>query len=191
MAELYHSINKTELEPESMEVVKIIEALLFASPLALTESQLAAILDRPASEIKRGLSILQEHYQELSEFHGVRLQLHSGGYQMTTAPEVAEYIEKLFGMEISGRLTPASLETLAIIAYQQPVTRPQIDDIRGVNSDGVLRGLLAKGLINEVGRASSPGRPILYSTSADFLQHFGLTSINDLPPLNLDSDDDM
>lgn len=188
MAELYHSINNTELEADLLDVARFIEALLFVSPTALTLSQLAAVLEMPPSKVKQGLDVLQQHYGELSGLHGVRLQLHSGAYQMTTAPEAAEYVERLFGLEISGRLTAASLETLAIIAYQQPVTRPQIDEIRGVNSDGVLRGLLAKGLINEVGRANTPGRPILYSTSAEFLQHFGLESISDLPPLNLEGE---
>ena len=87
------------------------------------------------------------------------------------------------GLERSSRLSRAALETLAIIAYKEPVTRPQIDSIRGVNSDGVIKNLLNKGLIQEVGRADAPGRPILYSVTSDFLQHFGLNSLEDLPPL--------
>ena len=112
-----------------------------------------------------------------------RLEKHHGRYQLTTHPQAAQYIEHFLGLEVTSRLSRAALEALAIIAYQEPATRPQIDSIRGVNSDGVLKSLLSKGLIQEIGRAESPGRPILYSTTADFLQHFGLSSIRDLPPL--------
>ena len=104
----------------------------------------------------------------------------------TTAPETARWIESFLGLEIVGRLSRAALEALAIVAYKQPVTRPQIDAIRGVNSDSVMKKLLNSGLIFEVGRASSPGRPIMYSTSTEFLQHFGLSSIDELPELDLE-----
>jgi segregation and condensation protein B len=91
-------------------------------------------------------------------------------------------VEKFLGLEATARLSRAAMETLAIIAYRQPVTRPGIDAIRGVNSDGVLKSLLSKGLVQEVGRTEGPGRPILYGTSAEFLQHFGLASLTELPP---------
>ena len=103
--------------------------------------------------------------------------------QLTTAPETSEAIERFLGLEATTRLSRAALEALSIIAYQQPVTRPQVDSVRGVNSDGVMRSLLSKGLIQEGGRADGPGRPILYSTTPEFLQHFGLNSLNELPPL--------
>jgi segregation and condensation protein B len=93
------------------------------------------------------------------------------------------------GLEAASRLSRAALETLAIVAYQQPVTRPEIDAIRGVNSDGVLKSLLSKGLVQEVGRAERPGRPILYSTTTDFLGYFGLSSLEELPPLSTDNVD--
>ncbi len=96
-------------------------------------------------------------------------------------------IEKFLGLEASSRLSRAALETLAIIFYRQPVTRPQIDAIRGVNSDGVLKSLLLKGLVQEVGRAEAAGRPILYSATAECLQYFGLSSLSELPPLDLDT----
>jgi segregation and condensation protein B len=102
---------------------------------------------------------------------------------MTTAPEAAPLIERFLGLEASSRLSRAAMETLAIIAYQQPTTRPEIDSIRGVNSDGVLKSLLSKGLIQEAGRAERPGRPILYVSTPDFLQHFGLRSLLELPVL--------
>ena len=94
-----------------------------------------------------------------------------------------ELIERFLGLESTTHLSRAALETLAIIAYQQPVTRPQIDSIRGVNSDSMMKSLLNKGLILESGRADGPGRPILYSTTPEFLQHFGLNSILEMPPL--------
>jgi condensin subunit ScpB len=98
---------------------------------------------------------------------------------------MAELIERFLGLEATSRLSRAALETLAIIAYQQPVTRPYVESIRGVSSDGVMKSLLSKGLIQEVGRAEGPGRPILYGTTADFLRHFGLNSLSELPPLDL------
>jgi segregation and condensation protein B len=97
---------------------------------------------------------------------------------------MAVEIEKFLGLEATSKLSRAALETLAIIAYQQPVTRPEIDAVRGVSSDGVLKSLLSKGMIQEVGRAERPGRPILYTTTSDFLQHFGLNSLEELPPLS-------
>jgi segregation and condensation protein B len=101
--------------------------------------------------------------------------------QLTTAPELSESIEEFLGLEATSTLSQAALETLAIIAYKQPVTRPEVDVIRGVNSDGVMRTLLSKGLIEELGRADTPGRPIFYGTSSEFLQHFGLETIDALP----------
>jgi segregation and condensation protein B len=94
-------------------------------------------------------------------------------------------VERFLGLEATSRLSRAALETLAIIAYQQPVTRPSVDAVRGVNSDGVMKSLLSKGLIQEIGRTEGPGRPILYGTTPDFLQHFGLNTLGELPPLNL------
>jgi len=104
---------------------------------------------------------------------------------MTSAPEFAGLVERFLGLEATTRLSRAALETLAIIAYQQPVTRPQVDAVRGVNSDSMMKSLLNKGLIQESGRTDGPGRPILYITTAEFLQHFGINSIRDLPPLDL------
>jgi segregation and condensation protein B len=104
---------------------------------------------------------------------------------LTTAPEMADLIETFLGLEATTHLSRAALETLAIISYRQPVTRPQVDAIRGVNSDGVMKSLLGKGLLQEVGRTDGPGRPILYGTTPEFLQHFGLSSLSELPPLAL------
>jgi len=156
-----------------------LEALLFAAPSSVTPAQLATTLEIPVPEVEKGLAELQVRYNQ----GGLRLQRHQGRVQLTTAPEAAQLVERFLGLEATSRLSRAALETLAMIAYQQPVTRPQIDAVRGVNSDGVLKSLLNKGLIQEAGRAERPGRPILYSTTPDFLQHFGLNSLEELPPL--------
>lgn len=156
-----------------------LEAMLFVAAEPVATAQLATALDVAPSVIERGLNELD---QELSR-RGLRLQRHAGRVQLTTAPELAELIERFLGLEATTHLSRAALETLAIIAYQQPVTRPQIDSIRGVNSDSMMKSLLHKGLILESGRADGPGRPILYSTTPEFLQHFGLNSILEMPPL--------
>ena len=156
-----------------------LEAMLFVAPEPVTTAQLATALDVAPSVIERGLNELDAALAT----RGLRLQRNAGRFQLTTAPQLAELIERFLGLEATTHLSRAALETLAIIAYQQPVTRPQIDSIRGVNSDSMMRSLLHKGLILESGRADGPGRPILYSTTPEFLQHFGLNSILEMPPL--------
>ncbi|MFZ5858038.1 MAG: SMC-Scp complex subunit ScpB [Chloroflexota bacterium] len=158
-----------------------LEALLFVAAEPVLPTQLAAALETTTTEIEQGLRVLEESLQT----RGLRLQRHAGRIQLTTAPEFAELIERFLGLEATTRLSRAALETLSIIAYQQPVTRPQVDAIRGVNSDGMMKSLLSKGLIQETGRTDGPGRPILYSTTPEFLQHFGINSVRDLPPLEL------
>lgn len=177
-------MNESSLE-RSLPLIANLEAILFAAPAPLTVTQFAYALDCSPEEVEEGLRCLHEKYQAPENQRGLRLQRHGGRYQLTSAPEAAPQLERLWGMEISSRLSRASLEALAIIAYQQPVTRPQVDSIRGVNSDGVLKSLLNKGLIQEVGRSEAAGRPILYSTTAAFLQAFGLNSLDELPPINL------
>ncbi len=161
----------------------LLEGLLFAASEALAPAQLAEALEMNVSKVEKGLAELEEDLRG----RGIRLQRHLGRVQLTSAPELAEVIERLLGLEATSRLSRAALEALAIIAYQQPVTRPQVDAIRGVNSDGVMKSLLSKGLLQEVGRSEGAGRPILYGTTPDFLQHFGLSSLTELPPLDVDS----
>ena len=156
-----------------------LEALLFVAAEPVTNAQLSAALDVAPSVIERGLNELDASLVS----RGLRLQRHAGRVQLTTAPQLAELVERFLGLEATTHLSRAALETLAIIAYQQPVTRPHIDSIRGVNSDSMLKSLLNKGLILESGRADGPGRPILYSTTPEFLQHFGLNSILEMPAL--------
>jgi segregation and condensation protein B len=117
------------------------------------------------------------------QVRGLSLQRFRDRVQLTTAPAAAALVERFLGLAASSPLSRAALEALAIVAYQQPVTRPQIEAVRGVNSDSVIKNLLTKGLIEESGRAEGPGRPVLYSTTTEFMQHFGLTALSDLPPL--------
>ena len=160
-----------------------IEALLYvtASPVGVT--QLADALQATPLQVEKALETLAEDYKA----RGVRLQRHRSAYQLTTAPELAEDVQRFLDLDTTARLTRAALEVLSIIAYQQPVTRPHIDSIRGVNSDSVLRTLLRHGLIEEVGRSDSPGRPFLYTTTYEFLQQFGINSLDELPPLNIEA----
>jgi len=173
----------TDNIPPETDLLAKLEALLFVAPGAVSTPQLAAALEISIADVQHALSELEEDYKQNLNLRGVRIQRHMGRVQLTSAPDAAPWIERFLGLEATSRLSRAGLEALAIVAYQQPVTRPQIDAIRGVNSDAVLKSLLSKGLIQEVGRAEAPGRPILYSTTPEFLQYFGLNSLEELPPL--------
>lgn len=174
---------KTTSESKELNLSALIEAILFIAPSPITPGQIAAVLEVSTNQIEAAISELDTLYAENGERRGLRIRYHRGRIQLTTAPQASQTIEKYLGLESTTRLSHAALETLAIIAYQEPVTRPQIDAIRGVNSDGVLKNLLSKGLIQEIGRADAPGRPFLYSTTPDFLGHFGISTLNELPPL--------
>jgi segregation and condensation protein B len=166
-----------------IELEQRLEALLFVSSGPVTVGQLAAALQVAPGLVENALLSLEKSLSN----RGLQLQRHRGGLQLSTAPALAADVERFLNLESSARLTRAALEVLAIIAYQQPATRPQIDSVRGVNSDSVLRTLLRHGLIEEEGRSEGPGRPILYSTTPDFLQYFGLSSLEELPPLSPDA----
>ena len=178
--------SSTENSETELSLSAKLEALLFVSGEPVALAQLAAALDVAPSVIERGLNELDASLSQ----RGLKLQRHAGRVQLTTAPQLAELIELFLGLEATSHLSRAALETLAIIAYQQPVTRPQIDSIRGVNSDSMMKSLLHKNLILESGRADGPGRPILYSTTPEFLQHFGLNSILEMPPLAKPEEED-
>ncbi len=162
-----------------------LEALLFVSSGLVSVYQLSQVFDMTESEVDALLADLEEHYKMGG--HGLRLMRVKSRVQLTTAPHLSETIERFLGLEARSTLSQAALEALAIVAYKQPVTRPEVDAVRGVNSDAVLRTLLSKGLIEELGRAETPGRPILYGTTPEFLQHFGLTSLEALPYIDFDS----
>ena len=173
------STNPTDFTPEQLE--SAVEAILFVAGESITASQIASAVDKPVSMVNAALASLGEKYKT----GGLALQFNRGKVQLTSSPNHAEVVERFLGLDSSAKLSRAAIEALTIISYRQPVTRPQVDAIRGVNSDGVIRTLLNKGLIEEVGRAEGPGRPVLYATSLEFLQHFGLTSIDELPPFEL------
>ena len=156
-----------------------LEALLFVSGAPVTAQRLAEALAVGSGEVEAALPRLEARLEE----RGLRLQRYRGGYSLTTAPQAAPDVARLLDLESSAHLTRAALETLSIIAYRQPATRPLIDSIRGVNSEASVHTLVRYGLVEETGRGEGPGRPILYSTTQDFLQHFGLASLADLPQL--------
>ncbi|MDY6868094.1 MAG: SMC-Scp complex subunit ScpB [Chloroflexota bacterium] len=162
-----------------------IEAMLFVSSGLVSVYQLSKALDVTESDVESQLSELEMHYK--TKGHGLRLMRVKTKVQLTSAPELSEVVETFLGLESTSTLSQAALETLAIVAYKQPVTRPEVDVIRGVNSDGVMRTLLSKGLIEELGRAETPGRPIFYGTSPEFLQYFGLESLDDLPFIDFEA----
>lgn len=163
-----------------------IEALLFVAGSPVTIVQIAEVLEVKMQDVEGAIQILDASYRKE---RGLSVQRHGGRIQLTTAANMAGIVERFLGLDVTTRLSRPALETLSIIAYRQPVTRPGIDAIRGVNSDGVLKSLLMKGLVQEVGRTEGPGRPILYGTTGDFLQYFGLNSLNELPPYELASNE--
>jgi len=150
----------------------------------ITTHQIANALTSSVREVEKSLDELDRLFAN----RGIRLQRVSRSVQLITAPELSADVQRFLDLEETSRLSRAALEVLAIVAYQEPVTRPQIDAVRGVNSDSVMRTLLRHGLVDEVGRTDGPGRPFIYATTSDFLNHFGLTSIEELPPLNLESE---
>lgn len=163
------------------EAKAILEALLLASPTPLTPERAAEILEITPAQALELLESLQREYQARGS--GIEIQAVAHGFQLVTAPRWAPYVEKLLGPAGTGALSHAALETLAIIAYRGPITRAEIEAIRGVRSDRVLATLLERKLIREAGRRDGPGRPILFATSEEFLRYFGLRSLDDLPPL--------
>ncbi len=174
-------------EPSSNGVLSLealVESLLFVADEPVPVARLAEALEVTPREVEAALSVLGEAY--VAAHRGLSLQRFRDRVQLTTAPAAAAKVEKFLGLGAASPLSRAALETLAIIAYQQPVTRPHIEAVRGVNSDSVLKNLLGKGLIEEVGRTDGPGRPVLYATTPEFLQYFGLSALTDLPPLSLD-----
>ncbi len=168
-----------------LTLAALVESLLFVADEPVPVAQLATALHVTPREVESALVELAEAGN--TSGRGLRLQRAKDRVQLTTAPAAADHVERFLGLESIQRLSHPALETLAIVAYQQPVTRPHIEAVRGVNCDGVIKSLLSKGLIEESGRTEGPGRPILYSTTPAFLQHFGLSSLADLPQLNLDA----
>jgi len=174
----------TEPPEESLPLplAAMVESLLFVSSEPAPVSRIAEALDVSVEQVEDVLAELKDTSKNGAS-RGLRIQRRGDKVQLTTRPECAPYVEKFLGLTLTSRLSKPALETLAIVAYQQPVTRPEIEMVRGVNCDGVIQTLLSKGLIEEVARLETAGRPIQYGTTFAFLQHFGLRSLDELPPL--------
>jgi len=161
------------------DLAAALESVLFVAAEPVSVERLSNVLGCAVDDVEAAARSLAA----CLEGRGIRLQRSPDGFQLVSAPEHAAVVERFLGIAVPPRLSAAALETLAVIAYRQPVHRLQIEEIRGVNSERVLRSLLAQGLIQEVGRAPVAGRPVLYGTTEEFLQRFGLTSLDELPPL--------
>ena len=160
-----------------------IEALLFVvGDEGLSVKQLCSLLEMDPMEIEAGLSELASQYRE-NEMSGIMLKQLAGTYQLTTKPSMSDTIKKLIENPTSQVLSAASLEVLAIVAYKGPITRAQIEDLRGVKCERPIATLVSRALIQEAGRVEGTGRAILYETTKEFLNYFGLESLKDLPPL--------
>ncbi|WP_226666933.1 SMC-Scp complex subunit ScpB [Metabacillus litoralis] len=167
----------------------IVEALLFASgDEGLSLKQLVTVLELEEQEVMDILGELSSSYKEKKR--GIELVEVAGHYQLTTKKIHASYLKKLVESPVNSSLSQAALETLAIVAYRQPITRVEIEEVRGVKTERPIQTLVSKILIKEVGRAEGTGRAILYGTTREFLEYFGLKSIKELPPLPEKTDDD-
>ncbi|KYD09801.1 SMC-Scp complex subunit ScpB [Saccharococcus caldoxylosilyticus] len=176
---------------EMSEYKAIVEGLLFAAgDEGLSLQQIASVLEIKEEQAKEIISALKEEYERGQR--GIQLVELAGVFQLATKKEHASYLKKLVESPSSTSLSQAALETLAIIAYRQPITRAEIEEIRGVKSDKPIQTLMARALIKEVGRAEGTGRPILYGTTKEFLDYFGLKTLEELPPLpELQADGEM
>ncbi len=167
-----------ETHANTTNLVAAAECLLFLAEGPLAEAELARMLEASPAEVKEIVAELSHRYEE----SGLQVMKIAGGWQLCTRPEYADYVGRLHEPE-KVRLSRAALETLAIIAYRQPITRPEMEALRGVSVDGVISTLLNHGLIEEKGRKEAAGRPMLYGTTTEFLVHFGLDKVEDLPAL--------
>lgn len=164
----------------------ILEAILLASPEPLTIKRIADVVGLDEKDARILVDDLRREYQQPGR--GLYVQEIAGGYVLTTRPEYAEYVEKLLQPRARG-LSHSALETLAIVAYRQPITKAEIEGVRGVSADRSIETLLDRRMVRELGRKEAPGRPLLYGTTKDFLQYFGLKELAELPPLSVDTSD--
>jgi segregation and condensation protein B len=166
------------------KLAAVIESILFVADEAVDTGVLAKVLRKGKTEVENALRAIEER----CEGSGTRLQRTGDLVQLVTAPESGPYVERFLGFESRQRLSSAALESLAVVAYKQPVTRASVEAVRGVNSDAAIASLIGRGLVEEVGKAPGPGRPALLGTTLRFLEHFGLKNPGDLPPLPLNGD---
>ena len=170
----------TEGTPTDEALVGHLVALLFAADEPLPASELARLLEIRVAHLRRVARLLND-----APPPGLLLQRDDDRFQLVTAPASAVYVRRLRGLEDQARLSRAALEVLAVVAYRQPATRAEIEAVRGVNGDRALATLLARGLIEEVGRRDTVGRPVMFGTTLGFLEHLGLGSLDDLPPVSV------
>lgn len=167
-----------------LEVKGVLEGILFVvGEEGITLKKICEILDISLEEAKNLLKELKSTYE--SEDRGIRISYLGDAFKLTTKQEHKEYYKKLVENPENNLLSPAALEVLAIVAYNQPITRVEIDEMRGVSSSHMIRRLVAKGLLKEAGKSTMPGRPNLYKTTSDFLDYFGLATIDDLPSIDM------
>lgn len=166
---------------EESEKRSLFEALLFVSSEPLLFHNVKRIIDISEDEFRKIMSELMTEYNNREG--GILITEVAKGYQMVTNPKHASLIRMFLGVQASNKLSMAALETLAIIAYKQPITKAEIERVRGVNSDGVLKTLLDKRLIKVIGKKEAPGRPLFYGTTQEFLQYFGLRDLTELPTI--------
>lgn len=167
--------------PLDAETVRAIEAIIMVAVEPVPTELLAQLLEQPTIVIDRLCAELADAYAEAG--HGFQLTKVAGGYRYQTHPDLSPYVERFLLDGQRARMSGAALETLAIIAYKQPLSRAQVASIRGVDPDGVIRTLQARGYVTEVGRDSGPGQAILFGTTASFLEKLGVNSLADLPPI--------
>jgi segregation and condensation protein B len=178
--EILNEEPQTPVTPAA-EVKAVVEALIFASPEPMTPKMLYKLLaEEPREDVLAAIEALKADYENRP---GLQMVEVAGGYQIVTRPALHEWVRRLFHERSSGRLTVQGLETLAVIAYKQPITALEITEIRGVNTSGVLSTLLERHLIKIVGRKNVVGRPFLYATTKEFLIRFGLKDLHDLPKI--------
>ncbi len=162
------------------DIARILEAILFVAEEPVTTEELAEVVECSKSDVVDALDAIGE---ELGASHGIVLRNVGGGWRLYTAVDALPYLEKYATSDRARKLSAASMETLAVVAYKQPVSRGQVTEIRGVDSDHALKNLERRGLVAEVGTAPGPGQAILYGTTAMFLEKMGVASVSDLPPL--------
>lgn len=164
---------------EAAQIKSVLESLLFLARQPLSLDELEKTTNLPAATLESCLNELMLEYQS----RGMQIIKVAGGYLMGTNPNNADYVQLILKPKEETRLSPQALETLAIVAYKQPITRAEIEKLRGVDSDWVVESLVAKNMVQDLGRSDVVGRPFIYGTTEDFLRHFGLTDLKDLPPL--------
>lgn len=172
-----------------MNIKSVLESLLFAWGEPLNINEISRILDMSTGNVNHILEEMMISFNQETD-RGLVIQKFGNSYQITTKKENYDFIQSLLQTTVNKSLSTAAMETLSIIAYKQPVTKVEIELIRGVKCSNVIKGLLDKNLIKEVGRLDKPGRPAIYSTTDEFLRHFGLNSINELPALKIETEEE-